>query len=404
MPQSNRKPKITGIRAVSCAVILGGILAAGLWPFHAPKNEVAWLAKANGLRFGRYGAILSDGPFRKLNQQNETSRSLELWLAPGLTFDTSTLLAFYTPYGPSGFSLHQLNRDLVLENEPWSHENHTVDARLYVDGIFHQGRSVFITVTSDGHETAVYVNGVLVQGPQRFAFSATDLKGQLVVANSPVTNDSWSGELLGLAVYGRELTSDEIYQHYASWTKTGQPDRTENERTLALYRFDEHSGSVIYNRAGASADLYIPERYMELNHTLLKRPWNEYHPGWSYWKNVLINIGGFVPLGFLFYAYLSLALRSKRAAIATVVWGAAISLTIEVLQAFLPTRDSGMTDIITNTLGTGVGVALHRWTGLVRQHFNPRYSTMRRLAELFVDGQCCETDDLEPLRHAASGR
>jgi glycopeptide antibiotics resistance protein len=106
--------------------------------------------------------------------------------------------------------------------------------------------------------------------------------------------------------------------------------------------------------------LYIPDRYLVLDQVLLCPFWEEFHPTWSYWKDVLVNIAGFVPFGFLFCAYFSLARRMKRLALVTILLGFTLSLTIESLQAFLPTRDSGTTDVITNTLGACFRVWLYR--------------------------------------------
>ena len=43
---------------------------------------------------------------------------------------------------------------------------------------------------------------------------------------------------------------------------------------------------------------------------------------------------------------------------AALLLGAGISLFIELLQVYLPTRDSSLTDVITNVLGTYIGARL----------------------------------------------
>src|SRR5204863_1841583 len=90
-------------------------------------------------------------------------------------------------------------------------------------------------------------------------------------------------------------------------------------------------------------------------------PWKEFYPTRAYLRDVLINIAGFVPFGFFFCMFLSSGQASRKTMIATIVLGTAFSLTIEVLQVFIPMRDSGTTELFTNTLGTAIAAMLCRW-------------------------------------------
>src|ERR1700691_288659 len=58
---SASKLKILG---VLCILVLCGILVAGLWPFHAPINDVTWLQNADGVDFGSHGTLVSIKAFR----------------------------------------------------------------------------------------------------------------------------------------------------------------------------------------------------------------------------------------------------------------------------------------------------------------------------------------------------
>ena len=53
-------------------------------------------------------------------------------------------------------------------------------------------------------------------------------------------------------------------------------------------------------------------------------------------------------------------MRSVRGAIfLTTCFGFAVSFAIEFFQSYLPTRNSGTTDLITNSLGTFIGARLY---------------------------------------------
>jgi VanZ family protein len=181
-----------------------------------------------------------------------------------------------------------------------------------------------------------------------------------VVGNSPVKNYSWAGRLRGLALYSSELTAAQVTGHYGVWANNKDSGSLTNENAIALYPFTERTGNVVHSKVASAPDLYIPKRYFVLHQVFLVAPWNEFHPSWGYAQDVLINIGGLIPLGFFFCAYFSTVRRMGRPVLAATIVGAMASLTIELTQSVLPTRDSGMTDLMTNTFGTALGAWLYR--------------------------------------------
>lgn len=342
----------------ACVLVLSIILVAGLWPFHAPRNEVSWLSQENGVLFGKHGSIVSAEPFKAHASQGDNSCSLEIWLKPSQVDSEGTILAFYLPESRIvPFALRQFRSGLVLERDVQGRSDKK--AEMYVGEVFSSQKPVFVTITSGDAGTAGYVDGTLVEKVSNFAISIRDLTGQFVVGNAPPTSYSWSGLVKGLAIYDRELSAGDVSKSFADWTKGNQLDSRTRDVVVARYPFDERKGDLVHNQVNSASGLLIPERFFVLHEQFLERPWDEFHLGWSYWKNLGINIGGFIPLGFFFYAYFS-HLKTEHPAEVTVAFGFAVSLTIEILQAFLPTRDSGMTDLITNTLGTAVGVIAFR--------------------------------------------
>jgi hypothetical protein len=344
-----------------CILVLLGILAAGLWPFHAPRNNVGWSGNDTSIRFGRYGSVVSEGEFKGRPGSADDSCSVEIWLKPDRVRSSGTILAFFRPEdGSIPFALRQSLGDLTVESTTLRPQLAAGHKKIYIDNILNTQKFVMISLISSQAGISVYVDGASRLRLAKFRFSSHDLAGKLVLGNSPVTTHEWSGQIRTLAIYSRALAPLEVSQHYESWTRGESTGIAAGERVLAFYTFHERTGNLVRNQVDPSTDLLIPDRFFVLQPRFLERPWDEFRNDWNYWQDFAINIAGFVPLGVLFYGYFLLLRRTAHPAAATIFLGFLTSLTIEVLQYFLPTRDSGMTDLFTNTLGTAVGVALYR--------------------------------------------
>ncbi len=349
------RPLLLGIL---CIAVLSGILVAGLWPFHTPRNGVTWSKDRNGLRFGDYGTVRSTGALERAASGDSRSCSIELWLRPANTHG-GTILTIYGADNRIPLSLHQSLTDLMLQSGKLGSSGRASRQKIYFNDVFRPGQPMFVTITSGLRGTSAYINGTLLSVARGFRLAARACTGQLIVGDFLRQQDTWSGQVEGLAIYVSELDAPTIFRHYDTWTKNGRPEIAERDRSTALYLFDERGGDIVRNHAGPGVDLLIPAAYTVVDKIFLEPFWDEFRPSWSYCENIIKNIAGFAPLGFCFCAYFALVCKAKRAGLVTVTFGFAVSLTIEVLQGFLPTRDSGTTDLFTNTLGTWIGVMLY---------------------------------------------
>jgi hypothetical protein len=287
---------------ILCMCILCGILVAAWWPFHAPANQVEWTTGENGLSFGRYGVVLSAGAFQKNISGDDGSGSIELWLEPRRIQGTQTILVFDGSDHPgTPFSLLQTEDALRIQQYNIDPNNNSWTADSAVRKVFRFNTSVFITIVLSTHKTSVYINGVLSNVLSITGVSTRNLTGRLVIGNSPFAGGSWTGKIFGLAVYRTQLTPSQIARHYGGWTAGHRPELSGEPTPSALFLFNESGGRVVHNQVDAVTDLQLPTRFSVLHPPFLEpacRPYRFGWPRWSYWRDVLVNIGGFVPVGF----------------------------------------------------------------------------------------------------------
>jgi VanZ family protein len=355
---------------ILCVIAITALLCATLWPFNPwPANQVTWLPDSDGLRFGREGVVVSKTP---LDPPQETpaaqSCSIELLLRPANFERSDVILSFYLPRNSTRLLILQW-RDLLMvthdSKDAQGQIRHTVIGARHA---FQTGKLVLVTMTSGPSGTVLYLNARPAQSSDRLTISLNELAGQLILGTTPVEHRPWMGEIRGLAIYAKQLTPAEVLGHYAVWTSPDPlnhdplnhdpPNPPDTGAAIARYAFSERSGREVHSAVSSGPTLEIPASFDVPHKAILRSAFEEFDPSHHYLYDVLENVAGFIPLGAILCVYFSLAHSRSKATLYATLIGGSLSLTIEVLQAFIPRRTSGMTDIITNTLGALIGAAI----------------------------------------------
>jgi hypothetical protein len=344
--------------------MLFGLLFAGLYPFNFfPKNEVHWLQGENGLRFDGYGQVNGSHPLTFYSSPSGDASSaiftIELWAASREVSQTKLIdiLSIYHSRGEKPFAIQVWRNCLVLDGFVQDQHGHRLLQHIGVGPIFAGGMRRFITVTTGADGTAIYVDGSLqVRNPQ-LRIARESANGILLLGQTTRGGQHWNGDIWGLAVYPRVLTANEIAGHYEIWTVGRLDELPDRNPDGIVYPFNEQRGTLVHSLGTRGNDLAIPPKFHPLDPVILERP---SYRALSNVSDVTLNILGFIPFGALlvFYGRNARGWPNGKAVSAAVLTGFLLSLAIELLQVFLPSRDSSLLDLIDNTLGTGIGAGL----------------------------------------------
>jgi hypothetical protein len=353
-----------------CLVILLILLVAGLWPFNFnARNKVTWLKSKNGVHF--YGQGIIVGPDIRYRGQKppfpEKSITLEIWLRPiQETTNLPHILTLFDGKSPDLFLVGQWKSHLVIRSrmeDPVARIRDKPYREIGLQNGLLKNRDTFITITSGTGGTAVYVNGKGIRSYPNYNMLAdiSERPLRFILGNSPTGESFWVGNLMGFAVYNRALSAAQVLESHQTWTGKPPPFVSPDEGCLGMYLFDERKGATIHNMAAFNDPLVIPEIFEPVQRRILASFRQGFRGNFSYVQDIMINVIGFIPFGFFFSALLLKTARQRRllTCVAIVIFGVGISLAIELIQAYLPTRNSSLTDVVMNAIGTILGVVMY---------------------------------------------
>jgi hypothetical protein len=349
-------------------------LLFGLWPLNFfPENRVRWLSGQDGIQFYKQGistrrasggVIYSDAPLEVRTGSHAFEPStIEIYVESHAEREggLAHIASFHDGYPHSPLVIAQWKSHLVIRIRDNQNDARDTYREIGLKNGLNTNRKKLITIASGPERTEIYVDGELARSREvRSLIGVEHFCGYLNLGNSSIGHNAWEGNLYGLALYDKLLTSEQILRHYTMWAgKSADMPATIEPEPMILYTFAERTGASVSNQVENANHLTIPSKFKALKSAAVVRFWREMD--WNA-RDILVNILGFIPFAFCLLMFLagSRHISGRRAALLTVLAGATLSLIIEASQMALPTRTPSLLDVLCNTASAAMGILVFR--------------------------------------------
>lgn len=315
-----------------------------LFPFNFTQSNNAVFS--DGLTLAVPGTAYAVHPHEALSSLYQFTILLHCTPDEGDVRGTGRIFSFARNFSDQNFAIAQYHSALNVQF--FSRESRQFN-EVTVDTVFKTRTPVWIAITFTGETVRCYVNGVKRDerrtGPM--ALTQWNAAYPLVVGTDPNGGLQWEGVIHSAAIFDRSMSKAELRKPGLIFKKYS-----------SIIHYDFSKGHAQYLRStGTDGDsLYVPARYQPYDRLTLFDTFRYLGKQRLYIRDIVANIFFFLPIGFFSAMLLGRSFKKIISIIVlSVIIGCVLSVSVELLQIYLPSRFSSMLDVLSNTSGAALG-------------------------------------------------
>jgi len=319
------------------------VVGATFWPFNFFQENLVRPAAGSGLTFTDPATAYTEGPAAGLEDLKEFTIHLDLETEiPG---QSAWILGYGADFERLNLLVGLYLNNLIVELHRGDHR-----MRASVEEGLRAGERSSLVIVGTRHSLSVFVNGTLRREVSRERDDDTEWAASypLVLGTRSDGKYAWTGTLYRVEMFNRATSPDLIAGD--SLFTAGEP--------LLRYDFGDLAGGFVPNKGtGRIGPLVVPSAFVPFRRAVfmdLEEPGSRY-----LWGDIFLNVLVFLPIGFMLGAILSGRLPGGIIIPLVIMATFGLSLTIEMLQVYLPRRWSTLTDVASNTGGGLIGAILY---------------------------------------------